>query len=164
MFVKKIELTRLNPVEGSIPIDAIPVALSAAVAPAGTPIVTVGAEPNPTPACVMVNQTILYDTVLIEQVAAPPLPPPPVIVIVGTSVYPNPALVINIFSIEVTFALDVVNATAVASAPDKPVGDVLIATVGVPVNPEPSLFKNISRITPVDTTGDARAVIPIPTS
>ena len=44
-----IELTRLNPLAGSIPIDAIPVALSAAVAPAGTPIVTVGAVPYPTP-------------------------------------------------------------------------------------------------------------------
>ena len=44
------------------------------------------------------------------------------------------------------FVLDVVNATAVALEPDKPEGDVLIETIGVPVNPDPSLFKNISRI------------------
>ena len=56
---------------------------------------------------------------------------------------------------DVTFALVVVNATAVALSPDKPLGDVLIETIGVPVNPEPSLFKNISRIYPVATTGDA---------
>ena len=110
------------------------------------------------------NLTILLDTVLIEQVAAAPVPPPPEIVIVGTSVYPNPELVTNILSMDVTFALVDVIATAVASEPDKPDGDVLIATVGVPVNPEPSLFKNISRIAPVPTTDDASAVIPIPTS
>ena len=45
-----------------------------------------------------------------------------------------------------------------------PVGDVLIATVGVPVNPEPSLFKNISRIYPVATTGFASCSSPIPTN
>ena len=101
---------------------------------------------------------------LIEQVAAAPVPPPPEIVIVGVSVYPNPVLVNNIFSIDVTFALDVVNATAVASEPDKPDGDVDIETIGVPVNPEPSLFKNISRTAPVPTTVDASAVIPIPTN
>ena len=81
---------------------------------------------------------------MIEQVAATPVPPPPENEIVGASVYPNPALVINIFSTDVTFALDVVNATAVASEPVKLEGDVLIETVGVPVNPEPSLFKKIS--------------------
>ena len=48
--------------------------------------------------------------------------------------------------------------------PDKPEGDVLMETTGVPVNPEPSLFKNISRIAPVPTTGFASAVIPIPTN
>ena len=48
-FVMKIEFTRLNPLDGSIPIDVIPVALSAAVAPAGTPTVTIGAVPYPTP-------------------------------------------------------------------------------------------------------------------
>ena len=50
VLVKKIAFTRLKPDEGSMPIDVIPVALSAAVAPAGTPIVTIGAVPNPTPA------------------------------------------------------------------------------------------------------------------
>ena len=48
-FCTNIELTRLNPLPASpieaIPIDVIPVALSDAVAPAGTPIVTVGAVP-----------------------------------------------------------------------------------------------------------------------
>ena len=96
--------------------------------------------------------------------AAAPVPPPPEIVIVGASVYPNPELVTNILSMDVTFALVDVIATAVASAPDAPAGDVLIATIGVPVNPEPSLFKNISRIAPVATTGVASAVIPIPTN
>ena len=71
---------------------------------------------------------------------------------------------VNIFSIDVTFALDVVNATAVAVDPDAPAGDVLNPTIGVPVNPEPSLFKNISRTAPVPTTGFASAVIPIPTN
>ena len=52
----------------------------------------------------------------------------------------------NIFSTEVIFALVVVNATAEALSPTKPLGEVLIETTGVPVNPEPSLFKNISRI------------------
>ena len=101
---------------------------------------------------------------LIEQVAAAPVPPPPEIVIVGTSVYPNPEFVIKIFSTDVTIALEVVNATAVASEPDKPEGDVLMETMGVTVNQEPSLFKNISRIAPVPTTGVASAVIPIPTN
>ena len=54
---------------------------------------------------------------------------------------------------DVTFALVDVIATAVAVDPDKPEGDVLNPTIGVPVNPEPSLFKNISRTTPVATTG-----------
>ena len=52
---------------------------------------------------------------MIEQVAAAPVPPPPVIVIVGASVYPAPAFVSNIFSTDVTFAIDVVNATAAVS-------------------------------------------------
>ena len=98
VFVKKIEFTRLNPLEGSMPIDVIPIALSAAVAPRGTPTVTIGAVPNPIPLSVIVNLTILLDAVLIEQVAAAPVPPPPIIVIVGAAVYPNPAFVINIFS------------------------------------------------------------------
>ena len=45
--------------------------------------------------------------------------------IVGASVYPNPAFVINILSMDVTFALVDVIATAVAVDPDKPEGDVL---------------------------------------
>ena len=85
-------------------------------------------------------------------------------VMVGVSVYPIPAFVINIFSIDVTFALVVVNATAVASELFKLLGDVLIETVGVPVNPEPSLFKKISSMNPVALTGDASAVLPIPTN
>ena len=96
--------------------------------------------------------------------AAAPVPPPPEIVIVGASVYPNPAFVIKILSMDVTFALVDVIATAVAVDPDKPEGDVLNPTIGVPVNPEPSLFKNISRTAPVPTTGVASAVIPIPTN
>jgi hypothetical protein len=106
--------------------------------------VTIGAVPNPMPPSVIIYLTIPFDVVLIEQVAATPVPPPPVNVIVGASVYPNPALVINIFSTEVTFALEVVNATAVASELFKVLGDVLIETVGALKNPEPSLFKKIS--------------------
>ena len=125
--------------------------------------VTIGAVPNPIPASVTTYLTIPFDVVLIEQVASTaPVPPPPVMVMVGVSVYPNPAFVITF--IDDTFALEVVNATAVASELSEPLGDVLIETVGVPVNPEPSLFKNISRINPVATTGDACAVIPTPTN
>ena len=51
-----------------------------------------------------------------------------------------------------------------ALSPAKPLGEVLIATVGVPVNPEPSLFKNISRIYPEPKIGVAVAVLPTPTS
>ena len=40
----------------------------------------------------------------------------------------------------------------------------LIETMGVPVNPEPSLFKNISRIYPVPSTGVVVAVLPTPTN
>ena len=123
-----------------IPIDARPTAPD----PPPPETVTVGADPNPIPPSVTIYLTIPFDVVLIEQVAAAPVPPPPVMVIVGVSVYPNPAFVINIFSIDDTFALDVVNATAVASELFKLLGDVLIETVGVPVNPEPSLFKKIS--------------------
>ena len=75
---------------------------------------TVGAVPNPIPPSVTIYFITPLDDVLIEQVAAAPVPPPPVNVIVGASVYPKPALVINIFSTDVTFALEVVNATAVA--------------------------------------------------
>ena len=99
---------------------------------------------------------------MIEQVAAAPIPPPPEMVIVGGTVYPNPAFVINIFSTDVTFAMEVVNATAVASEPPNELGEVLIETVGVPVNPDPSSFKNTSRIAPVPTTNDAVAVLPTP--
>ena len=124
----------------------------------------VGAVPYPTPSSVTINLIRLLFEVLSEQVAAAPVPPPPEIVIKGVVVYPAPALVINIFSIDVTFALEVVNATAVALSPLLPVGDVVIATVGVPVNPEPSLFKNISRIPPEATAAVAVAVRPIPIS
>ena len=51
---------------------------------------------------------------LTEQVAAAPAPPPPDIVIDGGVTYPPPEFVINIFSIDLTPALSVVNATAVA--------------------------------------------------
>ena len=101
---------------------------------------------------------------MIEQVAAAPVPPPPVIVIVGASVYPAPALVNNNLSIDVIFALVDVIATAVALSAKLPVGYVEIATIGVPVNPEPSLFKNNSRTYPVPKTGFAVAVTPIPTN
>ena len=159
-FLTNIELTRLNPLPAS-PIDAIPIARSLAIPAAGAATVTVGTVPNPTPLSVITNLTTPFDAVLIEQVAAAPVPPPPEIVIIGGDVYCAPALVINIFSIDVTFALVVVNATAVALSPDKPLGEVLIATVGVPVNPEPSLFKNISRIYPEAKIGVACAVIPV---
>ena len=66
-----------------------------------------------------------------------------VIVITGATVYPAPAFVNNIFSTDLTPALSVVKATAVALSAALPLGEVVIATVGVPVNPEPSLFKNI---------------------
>ena len=125
---------------------------------------TVGAVPNPIPPSVTMYFKTLFDDVLIEQVASAPLPPPPVIVIVGASVYPNPALVINIFSTDVILALEVVNATAVASEPLKVFGDVLIETKGALENPEPSLFKNISLIYPVLIIGCAIAVLPTPTN
>ena len=126
--------------------------------------VTVGAVPNPIPASDTIYLTTPLPDVLIEQVAATPVPPPPVNVIVGASVYPNPALVNNIFSTYVTFALEVVNATAVASEPLEVFGDVLIDTKGALVNPEPSLFKNISLIYPVLIIGCAVAVLPTPTN
>ena len=85
-FVMNIELTRLNPLEGSTPIDAIPVALSAATPAFGTATVTIGAVPNPTPLSVIVNLTTPFVDVLIEQVAAAPVPPPPENVIVGGDV------------------------------------------------------------------------------
>ena len=72
---------------------------------------------------------------MIEQVAAAPVPPPPEIVIVGASVYPNPELVTKILSMDVTFALVDVIATAVAVDPDKPEGDVLNPIIGITVNP-----------------------------
>ena len=124
--------------------------------------VTAGTVPNPIPPSLTIYLTTPFDVVLIEQVAAAPVPPPPVIVIVGVSVYPNPALVNNIFSTEVTFALDVVNATAVALDPLKPLGDVLIETNGALEKPEPSLFKKISLIVPVLIIACACAVLPIP--
>ena len=142
----------------------MPTALSDAIPNAGFDTVTVGAVPYQTPSSVIINLTTPAEEVLIEQVAAAPEPPPPVIVIVGVTVYPAPALVNNILSIEVTFAIDVVNATAVALSAKLPVGDVEIATVGVPVNPEPSLFKNTSRTYPVAKTGFAVAVTPTPTN
>ena len=71
-------------------------------------------------------------------------------------------MVINIFSTEVIFALEVVNATAVASDPLKVFGEVLIETKGALKKPEPSLFKKISLIDPVLITACACAVLPIP--
>ena len=53
-----------------------------------------------------------FPDVFTEQVAAAPVPPPPDMVIEGGVTYPPPAFVIRIFSIEVIFALVVVNATA----------------------------------------------------
>ena len=82
----KIELTRLNPLDGSIPMDAIPVALSDATPAFGTGIVTIGAVPYPTPVSLTTNLIIPFVAVLIEQVAATPVPPPPENVIVGASV------------------------------------------------------------------------------
>ena len=125
---------------------------------------TVGAVPNPIPPSDTTYLRTPLPDVLIEQVAATPVPPPPVNVIVGASVYPNPALVINIFSTDVILALEVVNATAVASEPPKVFGDVLIETKGALENPEPSLFKNISLIYPVLIIGCAIAVLPTPTN
>ena len=105
-LVTNIFLTSLNPVATSIPIEARPTARSLATPAFGTGILTIGTVPKPTPPSNTLNLTIPLDVVLIEQVAAAPLPPPPVIVIVGASVYPNPAFVNNIFSIDVTFDLE----------------------------------------------------------
>ena len=64
----------------------------------------------------------------------------------GASVYPIPACVNSILSIENTPPFDVVIATAVASALPDPNGAVEIATFGVLVYPLPSSFNIISRI------------------
>ena len=96
-LVMNISLTSLNPVDASTPIEARPTAPSLATPAFGTGILTIGTVPNPTPPSNILNLTIPLDEVLIEQVAAAPLPPPPVIVIVGATVYPNPAFVMNIF-------------------------------------------------------------------
>ena len=96
---------------------------------------------------------------MIPQVAAAPVPPPPLIVIVGATVYPVPALVSKISDIEVMLFLVVVIATAVASVP--PAGAVVIATVGVLVNPEPSLSRNIFWTYPVPTDAVAEAPEPV---
>ena len=64
-------------------------------------------------------------------VAAAPTPPPPVIVTNGGVVYPAPAFVSKILSIENIPALVVVIATAVASTLPTPKGAVEIATLGV---------------------------------
>ena len=55
--------------------------------------------------------------------------------------------------------LVVVIATAVASVP--PDGAVVIATVGVLVNPDPSLLRNIFWIYPVPTDAVAEAPEPV---
>ena len=79
-------------------------------------------------------------------VAAAPTPPPPEIVTNGACVYPAPAFVRTILSIENSPALVVVIATAVALTLPTPVGAVVIATLGVLRYPLPSLLRTISRI------------------
>ena len=76
-----------------------------------------------------------------DAVAAAPTPPPPVIVIDGGVVYPAPAFVIKIFSIEVTLPLVVKNPIAVALSPICPVGEDDIPMIGTEVNPLPSLSR-----------------------
>ena len=72
-------------------------------------------------------------------------------VIVGATVYPAPAFVRRILSIEVTPPLVVKNPTAVALSPAWPVGEEVIPMVGADVNPYPSLFKKISLTYPLGT-------------
>ena len=82
-------------------------------------------------------------------------------VIVGANVYPAPAFVRTISSIEVTLFLVVNIPTAIASVP--PLGAVVIPIVGVLVNPDPSLFKYIFLMYPVPKVAVAVAVTPLPT-
>ena len=65
---------------------------------------------------------------------------------IGACVYPIPACVSSILSIENTPPFDVVMATAVASTLPAANGAVEIATVGALVYPFPSSFRTISRI------------------
>ena len=51
-----------------------------------------------------------------EQVAAAPIPPPPVIVIVGATVYPEPAFISNISLRDVIFPTVVIIPTALAGS------------------------------------------------
>ena len=83
----------------------------------------------------------------------------------GGVVYPIPACVSSILSIENIPALVVVIATAVAFTLPAPNGAVDIATFGVLVYPLPSLFNTISRIYPLPATFNcafAVAVVPVP--
>ena len=77
------------------------------------------------------KSTIPKSVVSIAAVAAAPTPPPPVMVTNGASVYPIPACVNTILSIENIPALWVVIATAVAFTLPAANGAVEIATFGV---------------------------------
>ena len=79
----------------------------------------------------MVKSTIPKFDCSTAAVAAAPTPPPPVIVTNGAVVYPAPAFVSNILSIENIPALVVVIATAVALTLPAANGAVEIATFGV---------------------------------
>ena len=117
----------------------------------GLETVILGSVPYPTPASMTLNLITPKPLVTIEQVAAAPVPPPPLIVIVGATVYPAPAFISNIFSIEVILDLVVMNPTADALSLEFPVGEDEIPMVGIDVYPLPSLFKNISLIYPLAT-------------
>jgi hypothetical protein len=122
----------------AIPIELIlcpnpTIGFATAVSPVPTDpvMVTIGEDTYPVPLEVTTKLEIPFLIVSIEQVAAAPEPPPPENVIDGAIVYPAPAFVSMIDSIEYTPALDVVIATADASYP--PNGADVIATVGVDV-------------------------------
>ena len=94
-------------------------------------IETVGVAAYPTPLFVIKKSIIPKFDCSTAAVAAAPTPPPPVIVINGGVVYPAPAFVSNILSIENIPALVVVIATAVAFTLPGLLGAVEIATLGV---------------------------------
>ena len=112
-------------------------------------IVTVGVAAYPTPLSVTTKSTIPKLDCSTAAVAAAPAPPPPVMMTNGGVVYPAPALVNTILSIENKPALVVVIATAVAFTLPTPVGAVDMATFGALLYPLPSLLRTISRTYPL---------------
>ena len=96
-------------------------------------MVITGALVYPTPPSDTTNFIIPFNEVSMEQVAAAPLPPPPEKEIVGMVVYPVPAFIKIILSIDRDPPLLVVMAIALALSTIFPVGDDDIATVGAEV-------------------------------